>query len=88
MARVFTTSFQFNGHTYTALVSLINKSLTIRLMDGTFEIVVPRDELASYKSAHDYGEAPNLLTAVLSAVEACSARLQDGSSAGKVEDTP
>lgn len=86
MARVFTTSFQFNGETYTALVCLVNKSLTIRLMDGTFEIVVSRDQIASYKAAHDNGEAPNLVGAVLAAVEACSARLQEGFSAGNGEN--
>lgn len=87
MARLFTTSFQFDGKTYTALVCLVDQSLTIRLMDGTFEMVVPRDQIAMYKAAHDYSETPNLIAAVLSAVEACGARLQDGSSAGNGENS-
>lgn len=87
MARVFTTTFQFNGETYTALVSLIDRALTIRLLDGTFEMMVPGEQVASYKATRDYGDAPNLITAVLAAVEACGVGLQDASPSSQGKDT-
>lgn len=86
MARVFTTTFQYNGETYTDLVSLVDRALTIRLMDGTFELMLPAEQVASYIASGDYGDAPNIIAAVLAAVEGCGVRLQDASSAGQGEN--
>lgn len=77
MARVFTTSFQFQGETYTALVSLAGKSVSVRLMDGSMEVEVPYEEFSSYGAAFTEGEAPNLVSAVLSAIRTCGVALPD-----------
>lgn len=47
MARVFTTTFQYDSRTYTALVTELENSLTITMVDGTLQLVVP---LGNYPS--------------------------------------
>lgn len=82
MARVFTTTFQYNGHTYTALVTEQKKSLTITMVDGTLQLVLPLGEHPAAPErdpgtqVSNLQEVRSLVGATLLAVEAARARQQ------------
>lgn len=92
MARVFTTTFQYDSRTYTALVTELENSLTITMVDGTLQLVVPLGELPlsaetepEANAAHRQ-EVQSLVRATLQAVNAARTRQPRGTSPVQGQD--
>jgi patatin-like phospholipase/acyl hydrolase len=75
MARVFTTSFQFRGVTYTAIITQVDGSIYIRVNDPALQETFPLGEL---RYNHEQGleleaqgltDSQDLIVAVLSALK-------------------
>lgn len=69
MVQVFTTTFQYSGQEYTALVTEKGASLTITLIDGSLQLVLPLDALPPFGKETSIAEAQSLVTALLAAVQ-------------------
>lgn len=78
MARVFTTEFQYNGATYTALITQIDGSISISIPDTKLHSLIPNGKAVFTKdkglelSSPQLTEAQSLMVSILAAIESRS----------------
>lgn len=87
MAKVFTTSFEHNGQTYTALVTQLDDSLTIRLLDGSLELFLPGGKFSGITKTGTDGvdlssKTDSLVAAILAEVQAKGAWQENNPQSG------